>query len=91
MRIAGSDPHRPPRSFARRSRDFAGWVLPGAILALLPKCPACLAAYVALASGVGISLPTASYLRTSLMALCVASLAYAAVGQLLRWLARSSA
>jgi hypothetical protein len=73
-RIAGGDPH-PPR-FLRRSLDLSAKVIPVAILAVLPKCPACLAAYVALGTGIGLSLTVATYLRLSLIAVCVASLAF---------------
>ena len=63
----------PPPSFARRCLDAVAWIAPGMILILLPKCPACVAAYVAL-FGVGISITTGSYLRTALIIVCVGAL-----------------
>jgi hypothetical protein len=51
-------------------------MIPVAILAVLPKCPACLAAYVALGTGVGVSVTAATYLRLSLIVACVASLTF---------------
>jgi len=70
------DHARRPASRLRHGGEFAGWIVPTVTLALLPKCPACLAAYVALATGIGISLPAASHLRAMLLALCVASLVF---------------
>jgi hypothetical protein len=62
--------------FVRRCRDSAGWILSAGGLVLLPKCPACLAAYVAIVTGVGISVAAAAYLRMLLVAICVAAIAY---------------
>jgi hypothetical protein len=73
-RITEGDPH--PPSFMRRSLDLTAKFVPVVILAVLPKCPACLAAYVALGTGIGLSLTAATYVRLSLITLCVASLVF---------------
>jgi hypothetical protein len=67
------------RPSTMRNLDAAGWLVPAAILALIPKCPLCVAMYLAVGFGVGVSLSTATYLRFGFIALCVASLAYFAV------------
>ena len=74
-----------PASPWRRGAGIAGWLLPSATLILLPKCPICIAMYVALFSGVGISVTTASTFRTGLIILCtgvLVGLALKALGRL---------
>jgi hypothetical protein len=68
------DHARRPASRWRRGGEFAGWLIPSATLVLLPKCPVCMAMYVAMFSGVGISVASASNFRISLLTLCVAAL-----------------
>lgn len=50
---------------------LGGWGVPIVTLALIPKCPGCVAAYVLLFTGVGVSLPVAAAARTTLFALCI--------------------
>lgn len=62
-------------------REAGQWIAPGLGLALMPKCPMCLAAYVATFTGVGMSITTATWIRTGLLIACVTALALVAVRQ----------
>jgi hypothetical protein len=75
---------RRPASRWRHRGEIAGWIIPSATLALLPKCPACVVAYVALATGLGISISTAAHLRTLLGLSCLILLAFVAAKRLRR-------
>jgi len=82
-----SDDDRQTRKFVQRFFDIAGWIIPGTILALLPKCPACLAAYFAIGTGFGLSVSSAASLRMVIMILCVATLSYVVAKGLRRFFA----
>ena len=69
-------------TWARTVRGVFAWVLPSVVLALVPKCPACLAVHVTLWTGLGLSLSTATYLRWTLLLLCVASFLFLLVQRL---------
>ncbi|NIG56030.1 hypothetical protein [Chitinophaga sp. Cy-1792] len=64
------------RRLFRRFFSFIRWATPGVVLALIPKCPVCLAGYIAVATGFGVSITTAKYLRWGLILLCCISLIY---------------
>ena len=68
----------------RRVLTYLRMLIPGAILLLLPKCPACFAAYIALGTGIGISISTAAQIKMLLIILCVASLSLLTVRHLIR-------
>lgn len=74
MRAARSGPRSRRRWFR-----LAEWTLPTAVLVLLPKCPLCIVAYVAVVTGAGISAATATILKEALLIVCVSSLAYLAL------------
>ena len=85
------DPANPPPSNAtatRRVANFVEWALPITTLALIPKCPACVAAYVLLFTGVGLSFPAAAAVRWALIVLSFAALGYLLVRAVRRALAR---
>ena len=69
----------------QRVKKTAGWILPGTLLALMPKCPVCLAAYVALCTGFTISYSSAHILMRALTVLSVGMLALCATKFVLSW------
>ena len=66
----------PRRSWIRRFAALIEWAIPITTLALIPKCPACVAAYILLFSGIGLSIHAAAAMRWTLIALCISTLAY---------------
>ena len=70
---------RQERTWLSRAREVAGWIVPGALLALMPKCPMCLVAYVALCSGLTLSVSSAHILTRTLTAVCIGTLALCVV------------
>ncbi len=69
----------------RRARGVAGLILPGALLALMPKCPMCLAAYVALGTGFTMSYSSAHIIMRAVTALCIGTLALCVVRRVVNW------
>jgi hypothetical protein len=65
----------------RRAPRKATTILPGILLVLMPKCPVCLAAYIALITGVSIPITAATWLRWSLIVGCIVALLWLAA----RW------
>ena len=70
----------------RRCLNVVKWATPGVIIAILPKCPLCIAAYIALGTGIGISVSTAAYVRMGLLTLSMAALLVLGVRSVRGWM-----
>ena len=68
-----------PTGLLRRTWRGMQWLFPAALLVLMPKCPMCVAAYIALFTGIGVSVSTARWIQILMLVFCLASLAYLAV------------
>jgi len=68
----------------RRAIKVTQWAVPGALLALMPKCPMCLAGYVALWTGIGLSLPAVAGVRVALIAASAGVLVFLVIRELRR-------
>jgi len=64
------------RKVISRYVEFVKMLTPAVVFAIIPKCPVCLAGYVALGTGLGLSVTTATYVRIILIILCILSLLY---------------
>jgi hypothetical protein len=87
-----ASPEWPAREWRLRSRSrgAAAWALPSIALALVPKCPMCIAAYLAIGGSLGVSLTTATHLRTVLVWLCWSALSLLAVRMAMRFMRGST-
>jgi hypothetical protein len=72
----------------RRGWQIAGGACWLGVWGLMPKCPVCLAAYVTLWTGLGLSLAAATYLRWSLLLSSGVLLVYLALKRPWRTLAQ---
>jgi hypothetical protein len=70
---------RRPAGLLRRAWRCVQWLFPATLLVLMPKCPLCVVAYVALFTGIGITVSTARLVQILMLAFCLTSLAYLAV------------
>jgi hypothetical protein len=61
---------------ARRVAGSTKWIIPTAVLALLPKCPMCVAAYITLVTGLGVSISAATWIRSGVIIMCVGALTF---------------
>lgn len=64
------------RRFARGFSGGAASILPGAVLALLPKCPLCLAAWLTITTGTAFPVAGAVWVRGLLVASWIAGVAF---------------
>jgi hypothetical protein len=68
----------------KNSLRISGGIGSSLVLALLPKCPMCMAAYLAMLTGLGVSVTIAAIIKTSLATLCVVILLWLLTTALLR-------
>jgi len=76
---------RPRRSWWRGAGGSVG---SGVLLVLLPKCPLCIAAYLALWTGASVAMPVATRLRPVLEIVFIVSVALLLVRYLAIWVRR---
>ncbi len=91
-RLTNSKPRHPPEKrfklgnskrhpgLLRRGWRSIQWLFPATLLVLIPKCPLCMVAYIALfTGGVGITVSTARWIQVLMLVFCLTSLGYFAV------------
>jgi hypothetical protein len=71
-------------TWTRRTLSFVEWALPVTVLALTPKCPACLAGYILFFTGIGLSVSAVAAVRWTIISVCAAVLTLLTLGLLAR-------
>jgi hypothetical protein len=71
-----------PVGILRRAWRFVQWLFPAAVLVLIPKCPMCVVADVALLTGMGISMSTGRWLQIGMWAVLAMSVTWLVVRQM---------
>jgi len=67
----------PLRRLARKLFEAVAPILPGTALVLLPKCPVCLAAWLTVTTGLGVSAAAAASVRALIIVSSIAAVALA--------------
>lgn len=63
---------------------MTGGIASTLVLALLPKCPLCVAAYVSMLTGLGVSVAVAAIIKESLAGVCILTLGLLLISGLFR-------
>lgn len=66
------------------------WAIPVTVLAIIPKCPVCIAGYVLLFTGMSLSVSVVAGVRWGLIALSVLAIAWLIIRVLRRTLSRGA-
>ncbi len=74
----------PLRTLLQRLLKIVQGAISAIVLLLMPKCPVCIAAYVAAFTGIGMSISTANALRILALSLAGLSVVYLAAKQVQR-------
>ena len=80
----------PKKKTISRYVDLIKVLMPAVVFTVIPKCPVCLAGYIALSTGIGLSVTTATYVRITLIVLCILSLSYFIIKHMRRWMMHSN-
>jgi hypothetical protein len=68
-----------PTGLVLRAWRGIQWLFPATLLVLMPKCPLCVAAYVAFFTGIGITISAARWIQILMLVLCWTALVYLAI------------
>lgn len=73
------------KSNSHKLMQAIAFVVPSALLVLIPKCPMCLAAYLAIMTGIELSVSGASHLQLALTTICLGTICLTIVAHLIQF------